>query len=159
MIHHVIQSAKPSSSSPGPSSPVLQTTPSSSTSTNPHPEPSQTHGQTEPDLGEHIDVQHDQSTNTYTLKNIDPTSAGDNLTFLRSKLTWSTGDDGRERVLDEDGNGVMMGWEEPLMVAHVEAVKARLKEKMERGEEVSVLNIGFGLGIVSPSARAQPGWR
>lgn len=35
----------------------------------------------------------------------DTTSAGDNLTFLASKLTWETGDDGRERVLDADGNG------------------------------------------------------
>lgn len=35
----------------------------------------------------------------------DTTSAGDNLTFLSSRLTWETGDDGRERVIDEDGNG------------------------------------------------------
>lgn len=132
MIHHAMQSAK-SASSPGPS-----TQPATAESSS-----------TENTTGEHIDVEHDESTNTYHLKAIDPTSAGDNLTFLRSKLTWDVGEDGKERVLDEDGNGVMMGWEEPLMVAHVEAVKERLKEKMERGEEVSVLNIGFGLGIVS----------
>lgn len=49
-----------------------------------------------------------------TLRNHDESSAGDNLAFLASKLTWETGEDGRERVLDADGNGVMMGWEEPL---------------------------------------------
>ena len=35
----------------------------------------------------------------------DKTSAGDNTTFLQSELTWDVGEDGRERVLDEDGNG------------------------------------------------------
>jgi protein arginine N-methyltransferase 2 len=35
----------------------------------------------------------------------DVTSAGDNMTFLTSKLTWETGEDGRERVVDADGNG------------------------------------------------------
>lgn len=49
-----------------------------------------------------------------TLRAEDKTSAGDNLEFLRSELTWDLGEDGRERVLDADGNGVMMGWEEPL---------------------------------------------
>lgn len=49
-------------------------------------------------------------------------------------------------MLDADGNGVMMGWEEPLMVRHVEA--------MTRGwgsvqEQATVLNVGYGLGIVS----------
>ena len=35
----------------------------------------------------------------------DKSSAGDNATFLQSKLTWDQGADGRERVLDADGNG------------------------------------------------------
>jgi protein arginine N-methyltransferase 2 len=35
----------------------------------------------------------------------DNTSAGDNMTFLQSKLTWDVGSDGKERVLDADGNG------------------------------------------------------
>lgn len=55
-----------------------------------------------------------QSGDGITLRNHDESSAGDNLAFLSSKLTWEVGDDGRERVLDADGNGVMMGWEEPL---------------------------------------------
>jgi protein arginine N-methyltransferase 2 len=40
-----------------------------------------------------------------TLRAEDKTSAGDNLEFLASKLTWDYGEDGRERVLDADGNG------------------------------------------------------
>lgn len=40
-----------------------------------------------------------------TLRAEDKTSAGDNLQFLQSELTWDMGEDGRERVLDADGNG------------------------------------------------------
>lgn len=40
-----------------------------------------------------------------TLRAEDKTSAGDNLEFLKSQLTWDLGEDGRERVLDADGNG------------------------------------------------------
>jgi protein arginine N-methyltransferase 2 len=46
----------------------------------------------------------DSSTNI-KLRAEDKTSAGDNLTFLQSKLTWEVGEDGRERVIDADGNG------------------------------------------------------
>jgi protein arginine N-methyltransferase 2 len=42
---------------------------------------------------------------TLTLRAEDDTSAGDNLTFLKSQLTWDVGEDGKERVLDADGNG------------------------------------------------------
>ncbi|WVQ94235.1 arginine N-methyltransferase 2 [Kwoniella sp. CBS 9459] len=89
----------------------------------------------------------DSSTNL-KLKAEDKTSAGDNLTFLKSQLTWDTGDDGKERVLDADGNGVMMGWEEPLMVEHVRLMTGS-HPKAQPGEEgMSILNVGFGLGIV-----------
>jgi len=40
-----------------------------------------------------------------TLRAEDKTSAGDNMAFLKSKLTWDQGEDGKERVLDADGNG------------------------------------------------------
>ena len=43
----------------------------------------------------------------------------------------------------------MMGWEEPLMIAHTKYAREKLQDKIARGEEISVLNIGFGLGIVS----------
>jgi hypothetical protein len=40
-----------------------------------------------------------------TLRNEDKTSAGDNLEYLKSKLVWEMGEDGKERVCDADGNG------------------------------------------------------
>lgn len=40
-----------------------------------------------------------------TLKAEEKGSAGDNMTFLKGKLRWEMGDDGKERVMDEDGNG------------------------------------------------------
>jgi protein arginine N-methyltransferase 2 len=46
----------------------------------------------------------DSSTNI-KLRAEDNSSAGDNLAFLQSKLAWEVGDDGRERVIDADGNG------------------------------------------------------
>jgi len=39
-----------------------------------------------------------------TLRAEDDSSAGDNLAFLKSKLVWDMGEDGKERVLDADGN-------------------------------------------------------
>ncbi|ODN89667.1 arginine N-methyltransferase 2 [Cryptococcus wingfieldii CBS 7118] len=88
--------------------------------------------------------------NNIILRAEDSTSAGDNLVFLKSQLTWDVGKDGKERVLDADGNGVMMGWEEPLMVEHVRYLTEG-HPKMQLGEEgegMSILNVGFGLGIV-----------
>lgn len=87
MIHHAIASTK--------------------TSSQDQPEPSTSAQVSSGSVNEddHIDVKIDQDANTATLKNIDPTSAGDNFAFLKSKLTWTKGDDGKERVLDEDGNG------------------------------------------------------
>lgn len=41
----------------------------------------------------------------FTLRAEDKSSAGDNQAFLKSTLVWEKGEDGRERVLDEDGNG------------------------------------------------------
>ncbi|WWC57690.1 uncharacterized protein I303_100224 [Kwoniella dejecticola CBS 10117] len=82
------------------------------------------------------------------LKAEDTTSAGDNLTFLKSQLTWDIGDDGKERVLDADGNGVMMGWEEPLMVEHVRYMTNDHPNAQPGSEGMTILNVGFGLGIV-----------
>lgn len=39
------------------------------------------------------------------------TLAGNTALFLKSKLTYSRDEQGQERVIDEEGNGVMMGWE------------------------------------------------
>lgn len=43
-----------------------------------------------------------------TLRNEDKTSAGDNLEYLKSKLIWEMGEDGKERVCDADGNGYVL---------------------------------------------------
>ncbi|WWC67220.1 uncharacterized protein I206_101127 [Kwoniella pini CBS 10737] len=91
--------------------------------------------------------QSDSSTNI-KLKAEDKTSAGDNLTFLKSQLTWNIGDDGKERVLDADGNGVMMGWEEPLMIEHVRYMTNDHPNAQPSAEGMTILNVGFGLGIV-----------
>ncbi|KAK4687603.1 type IV protein arginine methyltransferase, partial [Tremellales sp. Uapishka_1] len=108
----------------------------------------------------------DEKEGNLTLRNEDDTSAGDNLKFLRSSLTWETGDDGKERVLDEDGNGyvgveldansladqclprVMMGWEEPLMVEHVRYMTESHPDAQPGAAGMSILNVGYGLGIV-----------
>lgn len=42
--------------------------------------------------------------NHVTLRAEDTSSAGDNLAFLKSELRWEVGEDGKERVLDADGN-------------------------------------------------------
>ncbi|BEI82606.1 hypothetical protein CcaverHIS002_0304740 [Cutaneotrichosporon cavernicola] len=83
-----------------------------------------------------------------TLRAEDKSSAGDNLAFLKSQLKWEMGEDGRERVLDADGNGVMMGWEEPLMREHVRHMTDHICAKDKGGDGMSILNVGFGLGIV-----------
>ncbi|BEJ13436.1 hypothetical protein CspHIS471_0306100 [Cutaneotrichosporon sp. HIS471] len=83
-----------------------------------------------------------------TLRAEDKSSAGDNLAFLKSQLKWEMGEDGRERVLDADGNGVMMGWEEPLMREHVRLMTDHICAKDKGGDGMSILNVGFGLGIV-----------
>ncbi|GHJ90418.1 hypothetical protein NliqN6_6820 [Naganishia liquefaciens] len=82
-----------------------------------------------------------------TLRHEDKTSAGDNLEYLRSKLVWEMGDDGKERVCDADGNGVMMGWEEPLMKEHVRLM-CDAHPKTKAGEGLNILNVGYGLGII-----------
>jgi len=46
-----------------------------------------------------------ESSSVLKLRAEDKTSAGNNDTFLTSKLVWDIGEDGKERVLDQDGNG------------------------------------------------------
>ncbi|KAL2154459.1 hypothetical protein VTH82DRAFT_3135 [Thermothelomyces myriococcoides] len=57
--------------------------------------------------------------------------------YLRSKLTYSDG-----KLVDDDGNGVMMAWETDIMRRSVEA----LLPNKEPGKRI--LNIGFGMGII-----------
>ncbi|CAG8457816.1 9809_t:CDS:2 [Paraglomus occultum] len=60
-----------------------------------------------------------------------------NLDFLTKPLKYS--DDG-ERLLDSENNGVMMGWEKPLMERHVQVICT--------DEGLDILNVGFGLGLI-----------
>jgi protein arginine N-methyltransferase 2 len=57
--------------------------------------------------------------------------------YLRSNLTYSDG-----KLVDEDGNGVMMAWETDIMRQSVDAMLPG-KEPGKR-----ILNIGFGMGII-----------
>ncbi|KAI8587871.1 S-adenosyl-L-methionine-dependent methyltransferase [Geranomyces variabilis] len=58
-----------------------------------------------------------------------------NADYLSRPLTFSEG-----RILDADKNGVMMGWEEPLMERHAAVIAPT--------PGLSVLNVGFGLGLI-----------
>ncbi|KAI9219046.1 arginine N-methyltransferase [Blastocladiella britannica] len=73
-----------------------------------------------------------------------PAQPETNADYLQQKLVYSA--DG-ERLLDEHQNGVMMGWERPIMRATVDALcggKSGLR----------VLNVGFGLGIIDSMLQA-----
>ena len=58
--------------------------------------------------------------------------------YLKEKIVY----DGEDRLLDQQGDAVMMKWETPLMKIHAE----RICEKC--GRDAVVMNVGFGLGIV-----------
>jgi type IV protein arginine methyltransferase len=52
----------------------------------------------------------EQESSNLVLKDAEEdTLAGNTAKFLQSKLTYDKDDEGRERVIDEEGNGVMMG--------------------------------------------------
>ncbi|KAL7752890.1 Arginine N-methyltransferase 2 [Sorochytrium milnesiophthora] len=57
--------------------------------------------------------------------------------YLAQKLVYT---DSGKSLLDAEGNGVMLGWERPLMVEHTKYLCPR--------PGLKVLNVGFGLGII-----------
>ncbi|KAJ3129744.1 hypothetical protein HK098_000113 [Nowakowskiella sp. JEL0407] len=65
-----------------------------------------------------------------------------NEKYLSQKLEYS--DDGA-KLLDGDNNGVMMTWESPIMLNHVQQFSKIFESNDARP---SVLNVGFGLGII-----------
>ena len=69
-------------------------------------------------------------------------SAQDNTAFLKTHLRFE-GSEGAQRCVDDEGNGVMMGWELPIM-----RETARLLCAGREGDGLSVLNVGFGLGLI-----------
>uniref|UniRef100_A0A383WQ27 RMT2 domain-containing protein n=1 Tax=Tetradesmus obliquus TaxID=3088 RepID=A0A383WQ27_TETOB len=64
-------------------------------------------------------------------------SSAANAGYLQQKLVYTPDGD---KLLDADGEAVMMGWEAPLMEKHAAAIC--------RGGGGHYLNVGFGLGIV-----------
>ena len=62
--------------------------------------------------------------------------------YLGSTLQYHEG-----RLMDAEGEAVMMGWETPLMELHADVVC--------RGGGGDVLNVGFGMGIVDAAIQAR----
>ncbi|GAA5908733.1 hypothetical protein JCM6882_008189 [Rhodosporidiobolus microsporus] len=99
-------------------------------------------------------------------------TASDNALFLSTPLTFTRDSSGQPIALDQEGNGVMMGWETPIMRDTVEALleagegkagaggdgcwkgrREKTYEELKKEEEgeretLNVVNVGFGLGIV-----------
>jgi len=102
-------------------------------------------------------------------------TASDNATFLASKIIYRVDERGQEIAEDAEGNGVMMGWERPIMEQTARrlceayewrrtatartkggALKRDDAPEPEKGadddedddEELVVVNVGFGLGII-----------
>ncbi|KAK3329745.1 S-adenosyl-L-methionine-dependent methyltransferase [Apodospora peruviana] len=74
---------------------------------------------------------------TFQPPNIDADAHVKSETYLRSKLTYSDG-----KLVDDDGNGVMMAWETDIMRQSVDALLPG------RAPGKRILNIGFGMGII-----------
>lgn len=73
--------------------------------------------------------------------------AGATDTYLKTKLEYKDG-----ALVTKDGSdGVMMQWEEELMKAGCES----LFKSIEDPQEVNVLNIGFGMGIIDTMIQAR----
>lgn len=67
-----------------------------------------------------------------------------NAAYLRQKLRYEDG-----KLMDEDGEAVMMGWETPLMELHADVVCGPVPGARD------VLNVGFGLGIIDAEIQAR----
>lgn len=70
-----------------------------------------------------------------------------NLDYLSNSLDFSRSD----RVLDAQGNGVMMSWEDGIMKRTVEILCSNIPKAQEISKErknFTVLNIGHGMGII-----------
>jgi protein arginine N-methyltransferase 2 len=82
------------------------------------------------------------------LRATDETASASSDAFLKSKLIYKVVKDQHICVIDVDGEeiGVMMGWEEDIMRETVQ----KLCLDHPKASGLKVLNIGFGLGIVSP---------
>jgi protein arginine N-methyltransferase 2 len=82
------------------------------------------------------------------LREPDHTAAGSTENFLSSKLHYTKDETGQDICfieVDDEKIGVMMGWETPIMMETVQSIYDSLPER----DNFRVLNVGFGLGIVS----------
>ena len=78
----------------------------------------------------------------------DETAAGTSVNFLSSELRYTKDEFGQDICcvnVDGEDIGVMMGWETPIMSETVQFIYDSIADR----DNLRVLNIGFGLGIVS----------
>jgi type IV protein arginine methyltransferase len=114
----------------------------------------------------HLLRSRDEMPMSLNLKSTDPSAAGSTEAFLKTPLRYIIDEVGQEIVVAriEDGSevGVMMGWERdissillsvcefqhdnPVAVQHT---VDKLTRPFLGSDGVNILNIGFGLGIVS----------
>jgi hypothetical protein len=90
-----------------------------------------------------------ESASALVLRDTDSTANNSTDAFLSSKLTFTKDARGQNICLlnaGEDEIGVMMGWEQGIME---ETVHALCQNHAQSARGLKVLNIGFGLGIVS----------
>ena len=83
------------------------------------------------------------------LRETDSTATGSTEIFLSSKLRFVRDASNQDICMlgvGQDEVGVMMGWERGIMTKTVE----RLCKDHPKVNDLKVLNVGFGLGIVSP---------
>ncbi|KAF9450430.1 arginine methyl transferase [Macrolepiota fuliginosa MF-IS2] len=100
------------------------------------------------------DVESGSSTNL-VLRETDGTAAGSSEDFLSSRLRYTKDETGQSICfIDVDGEeiGVMMGWETPIMTETVQSIYDSLPER----DNLRVLNVGFGLGIIDRLFQALP---
>ena len=81
-------------------------------------------------------------------------SSAESEDYLKQSLHYST--DGAH-LLDTTGAPVMMGWEHPLMERHAAQLHQHLAALVEAGETISVLNVGFGLGLMDEALQERFG--
>jgi protein arginine N-methyltransferase 2 len=76
-------------------------------------------------------------------------TATNNGRFLASKLTFKTSPSGQQLCIDSEGNGVMQGWETEIMRQTARRLcEPFLVRNKSSDFELSILNVGFGLGII-----------
>lgn len=104
-------------------------------------------------VNDHAVQSHDEDSAHLTLKSGSHNEVTySNTDFLQSRLTFSQDSHGQWRCLDKDNNMVMAEWEDEIMLASAKA----LCEGQQEG--FSVLNVGFGLGIIDEAIQTyKPG--